>query len=676
MIPTPKVTAAPEIERKGILDWNNGVVSDFNARRIVDNALSHSENMILEQNGVLRPRPALSEYGPQPIGIILGELYECKVMNGATPTFYLICVMNVNGTANAYYTTGESETWTKITGKNYNNSARCHFVMVAGKVLVTNGVDVLSYIDPKTWTITAYEALADPTTAPTATAHNLTGTNYQVYYAVSANSTVGETACSPVKTVQVGKDRSTWNTENEEYVEISWTPVANAKSYNVYMGITSDGAGTVNLYSIADGIDAAKTNFTDNGTRAQNALRIKNTYNSTAGPKATRGTVVNGRVFLVGDPDNPYNVWIGGDFGYELDFSAANGGGYTTVANGTKEIPVSVKPFRKGTGDNTVVVLTQGSNGSGKRYHLSPNTISYANTTFTAWASSEDGGSEGTDSPDGVVFFNNSLYYPSRSGFRTTGTMPQLQNVLSTTDISATIRDQVDLLNTSSLDKAVGAVWNDKIYWSVPVGSDKNNRVWVFDTAANKGSWYTSWYINVDWFTLYNDNEGSTHFLMVSDNRILETSRTAKTTDGDKPFNTRVDSGQIQWKKDGREWARLIQVVFTFLKPTGDFDIQVKAHTEDGDTTYTQSVSIPKNNIAKGWGEARHGWATPVAWNDVDHSELDDEYETIEYQDVMIEVDEDVQWFSYNIYSTKPGVDYALHSIVAEYVSIGIKDLS
>ena len=38
----------------------------------------------------------------------------------------------------------------------------------------------------------------------------------------------------------------------------------------------------------------------------------------------------------------------------------------------------------------------------------------------------------GTDSPDALIVYNNSLFYPSRDGFKTTGTKPQLQNVLST----------------------------------------------------------------------------------------------------------------------------------------------------------------------------------------------------------------------------------------------------
>ena len=47
-----------------------------------------------------------------------------------------------------------------------------------------------------------------------------------------------------------------------------------------------------------------------------------------------------------------------------------------------------------------------------------------------------------------------------------------------------------------------------------------------------------------------------------------------------------------------------------------------------------------------------------------------------EYVDEFVEIDEDVQWFTYNINSSKAGVDYKMSSVVAEYVPIGVKDLS
>lgn len=671
MINPPRATKAPDIQRKSILDWSVGTVTDYDSRRIVEDALKSSSNMVLEQNGVIRPRPSLVEYGPQPAGEILGELFECKVVSGSTSTFYLVS-MQVDG-ANAYinYCKGEDNAWTKISTKTYDKTAPAHYVQVGDKVLIMNGKDALSYIDLATWTITSFTKLTDPST-PTAVATGLSGSGFVVYYAITASSSVGETAASASTSVSIGTDRDEWDSATQ-YVTVSWSAVSNATGYNLYMGTTTDGDGNPKLYLLKANIDPSILSFKDNGSWAIDISRPAPTANSTEGPKTTRGTVVNGRVWLVGDVDNPYYVWHGGDYGHEIDFSPDGyGGGYTTVASGTKEVPIAVMPFRRGTGDSTVVVLTQGSNGSGRRFQISYSTVEYGGEQRVVWAPTEDSGRDGTDSPDAVVTYNNSLFYPSRDGFKTTGTMPSLQNVLSTRTISATIRDQITLLKSSAMNKAVGLVYEGKIYWALPVGSTENNRVWVY-YPDQKGAWMTSWYLDVKWMTLYNDNGGDTHFLMYcSDGKIYELDRATATSDNGTPFETDLTSGMVQFSRDGREWARLIQIVFTFLKPKGEIAIKVEAMTEDGVMSYKQTLIPAEGYAAKGWSQVVNevprlrGWSEPG----------DPQESSQEYVDEIVEVDEDIQWFTYSIHTVKSGTDYKISSVVAEHVPIGIKDLS
>ncbi|MBR0403089.1 hypothetical protein IJI55_00855 [Candidatus Saccharibacteria bacterium] len=676
MITPPKATKAPDIQRKAIMDWTAGTVTSYDARRLIDNAMQSSSNVTLEQNGVLRPRPSMTLYGPQiASGKFLGQLFECKVMTNAKPTFYLLAMIVVEGVANVYYAKGSDTNWTKITGKTYNTTAPAHFVKLGGKVLVMNGVDNLSYVDTSNWTIVSYNALSQPA-APTITpSTSLTdGTTDQViYYAITANSSVGETQGSTTISQNIDKDRGFWASDTD-YCKVSWSAVQGATGYNVYMGTTTDGAGAPKLYLIQANIDPSVTSFTDDGTASVDVYRPLPTTNSTAGPKATRGTVVNGRVWLVGDTDNPYNVWYGGSVsGAELDFSPSeNGGGHFALADGSDEVPIAVMPFRKGQGDSTVVVLTQGSNGSGKRYHVTYRTIELNGESVIAWEPTEDSGTDGTDSPDGVVIYNNSLYYPSRDGFKTTGTQPSLQNVLSTTRISNTIQDQVSLLNSTSMDKAVGLAYEGCIYWALPVGSTSNNRIFVFDI-DHKGAWICSWYVKADWMMLYNDNSGITHFLILSDNKIYELSRRIQTRDDNKIFNTEAVSGQIAWSKDVRDWARLIQVVFTVTRPVGKINFEISAMTEDGEMAYRKELSSIISNGGRGWSEPTIPWSAPRAWSKVKYKEAAAIGDDV---DVIIEVDEDAQWFSYRIWSTEAGVDYKLSSVVAEYVPIGIKDLS
>lgn len=672
MINPPKATKAPDIKRKSVLDWSVGTVTDYDSRRIVEDALKSTSNMVLEQNGVVRPRPSLVKYGPQPEGEILGELFECKVVNRTNVAFYLISMQTDGENAYICYARGEDSEWTKINSKTYDKDSPAHYVQIGDKVLVMNGVDSLSYIDLSDWTITTFVKIDDPTNAPTATATGLSGSGFLVYYAVTASSSIGETASSPAASVTIGTSRDSWNPDSQ-YVTVSWSAVTGATGYNVYVGTATDGEGKPSLHLLKANIDPTITSFKDDGKLAIDISRYAPEYNSTSGPKATRGAVVNGRVWLVGDTDNPYYVWYGGDWGHEIDFSPSGyGGGYITVASGTKEIPIAVVPFRRGTGDSTVVVLTQGSNGSGRRFQISNSTISYGDESVVVWSPTEDSGRDGTDSPDAIVVYNNSLFYPSRDGFKTTGTMPSLQNILSTRTISATIQDQISLLKSSAMGKAVGLAYEGRIYWALPVGDTENNRVWIYHP-DQKGAWMTSWYLDARWLTLYNDNSGDTHFLVYcSDGGLYELDRYTATADDGVPFETDMSSGMIQFSKDGRDWARLIQIVFTFLKPKGEINITVEAMTEDGAMKYKQTLFPRLNASAIGWSKVINSSPRMRGWSNLDVPEesLQDSV------DEIVEIDEDVQWFTYTIHTVKPGTDYKVSSVVAEHVPIGIKDLS
>lgn len=672
MLPVQRPTKAPSIKRISIKNWLKGTVSAFDDGRTPLEGLTDSANVILEQDGTVRPRPSLLQYGPQPTGTILGEIKEFRVTSGGVTTNWLITVQNVAGTAKVYIAKGEDLAWTVCNGKTYDTSAPAHFLQVDNKVLVMNGVDNLSYLDTSSNTVIPYTALSTPAAPTLSSLTGLTGTSFKVYYAITANSTVGETAGSAVLTQQVSTDRDLWDSATQN-VKITWSTVAGVQSWNLYMGVSADGAGSPTMYAIATGLDATTLSFTDDGTRSQDLSRPLPTFDSTAGPKATRGCIAaNGRPFLVGDSDHPYYVWRGGDFGFELDFSPANGGGYTAIGNGTEFIPNCVKPYRNAKGDSMVMVLSQGTNGSGRRSYMSPTTITYGSSTFVVWQVTEDSGQDGTDSPDGVIIYQNSAWYPSRDGFKTTGTKPQLQNVLSTDRISNTIQTDLSTLNTSAMDKSVGLAFEGRLYWALPVSDTSNNQIWVLDL-DRQGAWMKPWNIAADWMTLYNDNDGRTHFLVLSNNTILEFTYAANTTDDGDAFYTSGTSGQVKFSEDGREWGRLIQLIFVLLRPQGDINFTVSGRSEDGIEAWVEPEAFATNATRSGWSEPRAGWSSLRGWSEI--TTVPTSFNS-SYEEVIVEVDEDLQWFQYAWSSTQPGVDYSLADVIAEYVPAGIKDLS
>lgn len=671
----PQPTKSPEVKRISVKNWLKGTVTAFDDGRTPQDGLRSSGNVILEQDGTVRPRPSLTQYGPQPLGTILGEIYEFRSISGLTMTNWMICLQNVAGTTKAYIARGEDTTWTVCNGKTFDNSAKAHFCQVKNSVLIMNGVDNLSYLNISTSAVIPFSLLTTPsapTVANNGTTDLTTGTKpFNIYYAITANSTVGETDGSVVTTTAINVDRDLWD-PTKHSLKITWTAVTSAQSYNVYMGVAADGAGIPKLYAIATGVDASILTYADDGTRAQDLTRPLPLTNSTAGPKASRGEVINGRPFLVGDLSNPYYVWRGGDFGHELDFSPANGGGFSTLGNGSKEIPVKVTSFRNGKGDPVVTVLSQGTNGHGRRYTLSPTTITYGSTTFVVWEVQEDSGQDGTDSPDGVITYGGSLYYPSRDGFKTTGTKPQLQNVLSTDRISNTIQSDISTLNNSAMGMCVGMAYEGRLYWALPVGNSTNSQIWVLDLDRG-GAWMKPWNISADWMMLYNDNSGTTHRIILSGNVIYELSYVALTADNGVAFSTSGDSGQIFFSPDSREWGRVIKVIFVLLRPQGTINFSIQGKTEDSALSVVGSEIFTSTATRAGWSEPRAGWSSLRGWSEIVTVPVAFNPAT---EEVPIEVDEDLQWLSYAWNSNVPGTDYNLSDVIVEYVPIGIKDLS
>nr|DAM29851.1 MAG TPA: hypothetical protein [Caudoviricetes sp.] len=663
---------APKIQRLAVQDWQNGVVTAFDDGRTPLRGLRSSENLILDQDSVITNRPGTAKYGPQPKGMILGELAEFRSTTREGTVNWLACLQRINGKTRLCIARGEDETWKVVEGKDYHSTARGHFKQIRNNLLIMNGEDTLSYLDIANSKIVAFREIANPTKPTLDKNTGLDGTGFKAFYAVTFNSTVGETAGSPILQQSISTDRDMWNSEKHS-LAIKRPDSTEAKSWNIYCGVGVDGGGDPTLYRLATALPMDQTTFVDNGSRSLDVSVPLPKDNNTAGPTATRAEVINGRVWLTGDKKNPFYVWRGGDYGHELDFSPGYGGGYTPVGNGTKEIPYAVAPYRDGKGDPKATVLSQGTNGTGKRFYITPTNITYGEETITVWQVQEDTGNDGTDSPDALVIYNNDLLYPSRGGFNTTGTLPQLQNVLSTRRITNTIQDAITNLNNKTMDKAVGVAFEGRVYWALPVAADYNNQIWVYDT-DRKGAWMKPWNIRCDWMTLYNDNSGITHLLIVQGDKIVELSKGAKTVDDGKPFSTSALSGQLRFEETGRDWARVLRAIFIILRPQGRITVTATAKTEDGLQTFSETRYFGATSSRTGWSEPGVHWSTPRAgWSYV--RTVPKNFNSAS-EEVELEIDEDAQWIQYGWSSSDPGVSYAMSRVVFEYVNIGTKDLS
>ncbi len=575
----------------------------------------------------------------------------------------------MTGYGQVFIARAEDDTWTAVTGKYYDTEAKAHYFQISGKVVIMNGVDNLSYLDIASATVIPFTTLSTPA-APTLNTNNVGGTGFKITYRISENSTVGETAASASLSVDVDTDRDFWDAATQNIIINLPAAAVGVQSRNIYMGTV---AGSE--YLIASGIPPGSTTFTDDGTFDQDTTRLFPTNNSTAGPKASRGANIGGRAFLVGDKDNPYYVWNGGDFGFELDFSPANGGGFSPVNSGGKELPGVVKLHRDGKGTAAIKVYCLGTKG--KRFTMTPDQVTFGNTVISFFDVTEDEGEIGTNSPDGILYYNNSMWYPSSQGFETDGTLPQIQNVLTTKKTSNTIQPDIATLNQMAMPGVCSMIFDGRLMWGVPVGSDSNNEIWTLDI-DRKGAWMKPWSIAADWMWVITDNTGNIHHLILSDSVIYDLSYSALTSDDGTAFDTSGQSGQIYFSDDKRMWVQLLQVVIVLLRPQGEINFRITGRTEDetlqaiGEPT---TFTADNNFVPAGWGEVNKyitGWGRN-RWSGVNLVPTNVSEATIE---VLIEIDETIQWASYAWNTTKVGVDYNISDIIYEYSEVGLLNLS
>lgn len=657
----------PNIQYETLKQWARGVFTRINRERVPIDGIVTTENAKLDQDGTITQRPGLKLYGIQPVGTVIGQVYEYVRMNTAvtpnTPETWLIWMENRSGIGRIV-TAKDGGAATLVPGKTYSATAKAHLEQVYGVVMISNGTDNLSYMDVQTQTITAYSSLTTPV-GVSAVATGVSGTNFNLRYRVTA-ANLGETAASSAQTLQVSKLREVWN-GTSEFVTFTFNRVAGATRYNIYVG---DQAGfEYYLDTVVDSGSGTTQAYVDTGSIYQTTTRVAPAGDSTSGPKVTRITNVKGQPYMVGDTDNRDRIWFGGTGASALDFSSFNGGGWVSPNKGGKDFPVIVKPFRDGKGTPMAVAFSKGTNGAGKRYLLQPQTTTLGTTVITYMAVSEDNGADGTDSPDGVAMVNDAAWYPSRSGFKTSSTRANIQNIISTLGISDNIADKVSDLSSLYMDSAVQLVVDQSIWWALPVASMTNNQIWVLDL-RQQGAWIRPWYVNADWLWQYADNtDGKTKTLALVGNQFMEFDANTMTNDNSVAFQTTIAGGEIKFGENN-EYASVIDVTFEFLNPQGNINLAVNANTEDGLLVFSETMPSSATQSVSAHG--RFGWGG-AGWGQM-LTNLIPVSSSRARRDWTIEVGEECDSISWAINTTEAGISYQLSKIIIRYVPVGWKD--
>lgn len=680
MISVPKPIKPLPLKTTDIDLWVNGVVTALDEGRLGVEALTSALNMILDQDGTLRPRPSLQLFGPQPTGKVLGKVFQFSINDGLNSTYYELIMQVVSGVANVYIATPEATEWTIVSsGTTFNTASLPMYIELAQKVLVLTGDD-LTYLDlptvPSAPALVRESGIDDPASAPTLTPTGLTGSVYDVWYAVTYNSTVGQTAPSPVAEANVSTARTSWDPTTQSISVDAGTIPAGVKSWNIYCATTSNGSSAPTLLLIVAGISPTQTTFIDNGSDPQILNTAAPLTNSTVGPKATRGVNINGRAFLWGD--GTYNVSIGGDPGFEVDFSPANGGDTLPIAAGSGHLPTAVWNFRSGPGDPEIKAMTQ--DPGGKRYTISQNSVTYNGVQLTIWGAQEDYGYNGTSAPGSLITFKNNTYYLAYDSFYSTGTVPELQNLLNTDSVSQTLSLLSDFksINQGALGGVDGSVYQQRLYYCLPIESSTNNQIWTLDLQRG-GAWMKPWDIPCQGITIIQDNEANTHQLFVVNDQILESTYERMTNDNGVVFPTGAATGVIGFSKDLRTWAQVLKIVIVVLRGQGIINFTVTGWTLNSSTNGGKLETVGTGKFENlpatsgyGWNQGGYNMAPMLKWNDfysISSSSI------ALSQDIDIPINQQLRYFLVQMNTGIAGCDFNISNIIPLQVIVGVKNL-
>lgn len=633
-----------------------GTVTVLSADRTPNTAVVDMTNMDIVQDSLAKPRPSTVAYGPTALGTIIGIGTFTKLNSGVPQKWQI--TMQVVGGVGKVVINKDGGAWTTI-GGSYSATAWCQFTQSTNRVYISNGTNVMSYYDINLGTIVSYTALTTPATPTLVASASLTsGTTSQTYYyAISALNNVGETIGVISAALSINKLRDAF-VSGTDSITVTGTAVTNAVGYNIYLGRSTDLTSFSYLTTVTPAAGVAPV-WADNGSTIANIFKTPGVADGTGGAKLTFLISANGQLFGVGDPVSPYKMWYSGKNEQGGNFAPGfgNAGGYAYINYGGDSLPTVVQSFRDGKGNPVITVLTHGQAGAGKFYHASETSTVYGTQTITYFQVYEANGQSGTISPFGVVQANNNIYYPTGDNFKSTGTQPNIINILATNSISQAIDPSVRGLNLSAMSKCCGLFWRDRIFWAVANGTTSNNEIWIHDIARG-GLWILRWTLAATWLWLYEDNSGVTHMCALVGNTIVEFSTTVLTQDQGVPFKTRLASGSIVWDESGVSLAAVQSQRFKLMYPQGSIQINDYGLGEDltgiqtlGGTTYTATVS------RTGWGQwtyGRHTFGEGVG--------------VISYYSqsvgiVVLEPDETLNQISWEIITTGANCDYVLSTV-------------
>jgi hypothetical protein len=544
-----------------------------------------STNIVQVQDGIWETRPGLSAYGNS-LGATPDGATEFVKENGDRE------IIAIAG-GKIWKSTNNGVTWTEVTGATFTPGHRPFFLQYKNQLVISNRHDALALYNGST--ATPYNALSNPSSAPTLTRAVLTAGSHTYYVRYTANNAIGWTQPSPALTVTVNKPRESWDRDAGEYCTYTLPTVTGALSYDVWLGTTSG----EEFY--LGSTDAGNLVFRDTGAPV-NPYREAPDDNSTAAPKFGPMEMSGNRLWATYDPDQPWRVYASGTSQYLGYFSPFYGGAWIDLESGGRLRPVGLAHYRTGKGDPTMTIFCQSPDGLGTIFQVELQSMTVENTTFIVPIAYKLVGSIGSDAAASVTKIGDNVGITNKKGAYFLRNKEQMFNVLSTDDMTAPIRNKWQSLNQNRMIEACGHYSPPRWYISVPNGASNDTTV-IYDTERKNWTW--GWNVGFKQFLEYTDTAGKTKLLGVpnSGDQLVEISENNEGDFGSAFYQCYLSPLIPIDPDDHRVRAKIRDVIFELGELRGSAVVEVLGKTSKTDISTLATDTVPGTTGNSGWSD-------------------------------------------------------------------------
>jgi hypothetical protein len=699
MITPPKKNPTLKIKRTANQKWT-GLNTSGGRVDTPQDGLWVADNIVVNNEGSLSSRAAFvgSRVPDLPSDVFVGPITSYYNTLTAKNDLMTIC----NGLLYRYQP-GEAD-WELVplgddeTSVEFSMDQQAVYAQYSNMLVIADGVNPMAYYILETETTGNFVTRpgSEITTNPTITLAHESGAptsgNYAAYYLVSYVNDFGETpaTATPDASLRIDltdedKPLGTWATPVRITIASVTTTLENNTRVRIYRVLSPDFvAPSITSYQLVSERPVAEFvagtfSFVDDGSVAGRVLAPQ-LENSTGGLAARFVYEIDGRLWALGVGKEIQKVYYTGaaptDSAYPQFF--AGDGGYFYAGYGTSFIPATVR--RGMSDDGTICNFVS---GPGRRFNIFSLATEYGSQTVHQFYPSEQRGDDGAYSTLGVLDYLNSIIYPSPSGFKSSGLKANYTADNVSALIDKNISDIVSSIPASVFNNIYGTMYDGKAIWHIGPST-----MLVFD-AKNNGAW-TRWTFPHLWFGALKFDNDRLALYAVRGTSVVRYSDLAEFRPRDAFFLSspvKLSSGRLVINPDdGREWVRLVQVLFVFSALEGPIKITLRANSRRRIETFTGEIQVDQDLF----GQPYLTGSEPVEFGGIDSpTEIERgpfgtqvpfsagpfitrRDETSGLVEIRLRVNKDVNFLDWTIESAPGFLGFKFDEFVYEYVKIGV----